>query len=416
MSEVRGVYLSDSALPTEPSSGIRLLESALSRGISQGAEETIPTDITDRFSTEDASVFSSVKIGPVYGTHTVAWKWYSPDGSLYVDHDEPIIPETEGGDHWAWSSILIKGHDAEDMPGDWRLDLTLDGSPLLTEKFHLVEPVDAGTALGASLNIDSAASPIKAASGNSNNAALVVSVTDLNGKAVSGLGISNFKVDVTTEAPEGARVDIKHASEASRAPGFYIVQIVPTTYQGTQYTWTAGVYFFSVMVEEGNDWGQTVVPMDLCSPCSASGAGEPSEISEVIKDLAEALALTTGTALGASLNIDGVASPINAASGNSNNAVLVVSVTDQNGKAVSGLDISNFKVDATIVAPFGSLVDIKRVSEASGTPGFYIVEIVPTTYQGTQYTWTAGVYLFSVTVERGNDRGQTVVPMDLCSP
>jgi hypothetical protein len=416
MSEVRGVYLSDSSLPTEPSSGIRLLDSALSRGISQGAEETIPTDITDRFSTEDGSVFSSVKIGPVYGTHTVAWKWYSPDGSLYVDHEEPIIPETEGGDHWAWSSILIKGRDAEDMPGDWRLDVTLDGSPLLTEEFYLVNPVYAGTALGESLNINSAASPINAASGNSNNAALVVSVTDLNGKAVSGLGISNFKVDVTTEAPGGALVDIKRASEASRAPGFYIVEIVPTTYQGTQYTWTAGVYFFSVTVERGNDRGQTVVPMDLCSSCPASGAGEPSEIAEVVKDLAETLDLTTGTALGESLNIDCVASHINAASENSNNAALVVSVTDQNGKAVSGLSISNFKVDATIVAPFGALVDIKRVSEASGAPGFYIVEIVPTAYQGTQYTWKAGVYLFSVTVERGNNRGQTVVPMDLRSP
>ncbi|HOO53558.1 MAG TPA: HEAT repeat domain-containing protein [Methanothrix sp.] len=139
--------------PTEPSSGIRHLDSALSRGISQGAEETIPTDITDRFSTEDGSVFSSVKIGPVYGTHTVAWKWYSPDGSLYVDHEEPIIPETEGGDHWAWSSILIKGRDAEDMPGDWRLDVTLDGSPLLTEKFYLIEAADAGKVEGLILDL-----------------------------------------------------------------------------------------------------------------------------------------------------------------------------------------------------------------------------------------------------------------------
>jgi len=154
MSEVRGVlYLPDSALPTEPSSEIRLLDSALSRGISQGAEETIPTDITDRFSTEDGSVFSSVKIGPVYGTHTVAWNWYSPDGSLYVDHEEAIIPETEGGDHWAWSSILIKGRDAEDMPGDWRLDVTLDGSPLLTEEFYLVEAADAGKVEGLILDL-----------------------------------------------------------------------------------------------------------------------------------------------------------------------------------------------------------------------------------------------------------------------
>jgi hypothetical protein len=140
-----------------------------------------------------------------------------------------------------------------------------------------------GTGLGASLNIEGAASPINAASGNSNNAALVISVTDLNGNAVSGLGISNFMVDATIVAPGGALVDIKRASEASRAPGFYIVEIVPTTYQGTQYTWKAGVYLFSVTVEKGKDRGQTVVPMDLCSPCPASGAGQPSEIAEVAK-------------------------------------------------------------------------------------------------------------------------------------
>jgi hypothetical protein len=140
-----------------------------------------------------------------------------------------------------------------------------------------------GTALAAYLDVQGGASPINAASGNSNNAALVLSVTDQNGKAVSGLGASNFKVDATIVAPGGALVDIKRAAEASRAPGFYILEIVPTTYQGTQYTWKAGVYLFSVTVERGNDRGQTVVPMDLCSPCSASQAAEPSGIVDIVR-------------------------------------------------------------------------------------------------------------------------------------
>jgi len=132
--------------------------------------------------------------------------------------------------------------------------------------------------------------------------------------------------------------------------------------------------------------------------------------------MAIAIVMISGTALGSHLNAEGGASPINAAPGNSNSAALVISVVDENGNAVSGLGPSNFKVDATIVAPGGALVDIERADEAARAPGFYIVEIVPTTYQGTQYTWKAGIYLFSVTVERGDDRGQTVVPMDLCDP
>ena len=131
--------------------------------------------------------------------------------------------------------------------------------------------------------------------------------------------------------------------------------------------------------------------------------------------MAIAAVMISGTALGSQLNVVGVASPINAAPGNSNSAALVISVVDENGNAVRGLGPSNFRVDATIVAPGGALVDITRADEAARAPGFYIVEIVPTTHQGTQYTWKAGVYLFSVTVERDAYRGQTVVPLDLCN-
>lgn len=132
--------------------------------------------------------------------------------------------------------------------------------------------------------------------------------------------------------------------------------------------------------------------------------------------LLASIVVVSGTALGAALNVDGDASPINAAPGNSNNAGLLISVIDPSGAAVRGLRAANFEVDATIVAPGGALVDIKRVAEASRAPGFYIVEIAPTTYKGTQYTWKTGIYLFAVTVQRGGDRGQTGVEMDLCSP
>lgn len=120
-----------------------------------------------------------------------------------------------------------------------------------------------------------------------------------------------------------------------------------------------------------------------------------------------------GNALAIALDTEAAASPVNAAAGNSVNALLLVSVMDPEGAPVSGLGASNFKVDASIVAPGGALVDITRADENPRAPGFYIIEIVPTTYRGTQYTWKAGIYLFAVTVERNSDRGQAIAEMEI---
>jgi hypothetical protein len=121
----------------------------------------------------------------------------------------------------------------------------------------------------------------------------------------------------------------------------------------------------------------------------------------------------SGTALGAALLVDGDASPVNAAPGNSNNILMVISVMDQNGNAVSGLGATNFAVGSIVVGPGGALSDLKSASEASGASGFYTLNLVPTTYRGTQYKWVKGTYLFSVTVTSGQNRGQTVVDLKM---
>lgn len=129
--------------------------------------------------------------------------------------------------------------------------------------------------------------------------------------------------------------------------------------------------------------------------------------------LVVSLIAASGGALAVALDTEAAASPVNAEAGNSESALLLVSVMDPKGAPVSGLGQSNFKVDASIVAPGGALVDIKRANEASRAPGFYIIDVVPTTYRGTQYTWKAGIYLFAVTVERGDDRGQSIAEMEI---
>ena len=96
-----------------------------------------------------------------------------------------------------------------------------------------------------------------------------------------------------------------------------------------------------------------------------------------------------------------------AAFGNSDPLYLVVSVTDADGVPVNGLAAADFAIDATIVAPGGSQVEIAS-PPGGGQHGDYTLRIVPVTYQGTQYTWTLGRYIFFLAVTHGVDQGQTV--------
>jgi hypothetical protein len=95
-----------------------------------------------------------------------------------------------------------------------------------------------------------------------------------------------------------------------------------------------------------------------------------------------------------------------AAVGNSDPMPIIVSVTDADGVPVSGLAATDFTIDARIVGAGGSQVEV--ASSVGGQHGDYLLRVVPVTYQGTQYTWAYGRYLFFLAVARGADQGQTV--------
>jgi hypothetical protein len=95
--------------------------------------------------------------------------------------------------------------------------------------------------------------------------------------------------------------------------------------------------------------------------------------------------------------------------GNSRRLPLVVSVTNAEGVPVSGLTAANFVLQDRLVAPGGAGVEVEQPNGViGGIDGFYNVNLVPTSYQGTQYTWVAGRFVFSVAVTSGADRGQTL--------
>ncbi len=93
-----------------------------------------------------------------------------------------------------------------------------------------------------------------------------------------------------------------------------------------------------------------------------------------------------------------------AAPGNRLSNYIAVSVMDIEGNPVKGLTVEKFKVDPMIGAPGGALVNISSFF-AGRLPGFYYLNIVPVNME----IWKLGVYIFAVVVERGKDRGQTLV-------
>jgi hypothetical protein len=95
-----------------------------------------------------------------------------------------------------------------------------------------------------------------------------------------------------------------------------------------------------------------------------------------------------------------------ATAGNSDPMPLIVSVTDTDGVPVSGLTAADFSIDAKLVGAGGSQVEIATVG--GGQHGDYTLEIIPVTYQGTQYTWAYGRYIFFLAATHGTDRGQTI--------
>jgi hypothetical protein len=92
-----------------------------------------------------------------------------------------------------------------------------------------------------------------------------------------------------------------------------------------------------------------------------------------------------------------------AAPGNRQPNYIIVSVTNVSGAPVTGLRVSNFKVDPMIVGPGGALVNIIGLT-AGRLPGFYHINVVPIRAE----TWKKGVYIFAVAVGKGVYKGQTL--------
>src|SRR5262249_18983268 len=60
------------------------------------------------------------------------------------------------------------------------------------------------------------------------------------------------------------------------------------------------------------------------------------------------------------------------------------------------LAATGFTIHATIAGAGGSLIEV--ASAGGGQHGYYLLDVVPVTYQGTQYTLAYGRYIFALAV------------------
>ncbi len=70
----------------------------------------------------------------------VEWRWYSLEGSQYYTGSVDI-PAPASGAYWdiynVWYYIPIARSDAANLPGNWHVDVFLNGNKLLTEQFSI---------------------------------------------------------------------------------------------------------------------------------------------------------------------------------------------------------------------------------------------------------------------------------------
>jgi tetratricopeptide (TPR) repeat protein len=124
-----------SPTPT-PSSGTFVMDHIMASNVDESTNNVITRAYT--FSNTDSKAYSWLSLGKA-GNDTVKWMWYSPDRDLYKNDsfDIPSPSDAYWRSYNVWSYIYIAGGDAANMPGDWHVDVYLNGQKAFTEYFSI---------------------------------------------------------------------------------------------------------------------------------------------------------------------------------------------------------------------------------------------------------------------------------------
>jgi hypothetical protein len=120
------------------------------RGVDESEYPYKPIDPTTVLSDTDERVYCLTILENVYGSHTFESKFFNPSGNQY-NSSEVQIPDakTSGYDYWTSysirTSIPIRGMEAANLPGQWRIDVYLDNQLEFQIDFQIVSTKTATT-------------------------------------------------------------------------------------------------------------------------------------------------------------------------------------------------------------------------------------------------------------------------------
>jgi Flp pilus assembly protein TadD len=132
---------------------ISILDYSMASSVNESTKSAIGRSY--KFSINDSQAYSWLRLGNVRAG-AVWWEWWSPAGDLLYN-DRVDIPEPTSGDRWSaynlWDHISIAGHDAANLPGDWHVDILLEGQKLLREDFSISGNTTIGSNAASSIAI-----------------------------------------------------------------------------------------------------------------------------------------------------------------------------------------------------------------------------------------------------------------------
>lgn len=118
--------------------GTNILDHSMASNVDESTY--IVTTRTNIFSSNDSKVYSWLSLGNV-GAGRVEWMWYSPKGNLYRrdSFDIPAPSSAYWSSYNVWDYIDVAGDISSELPGNWHVDVVLDGQKLLTEHFTIFQ-------------------------------------------------------------------------------------------------------------------------------------------------------------------------------------------------------------------------------------------------------------------------------------
>lgn len=119
---------------------VKLHELTLSKGITKQSTMALPLNPTTSFTNQDPEVFALMKFENLSGKYKLKWDWHKPNGDLYTSTGN--FPLTISKDKYlkqatAWHSIVLKGDDAVDYPGDWTVKVYVNDEQVDAKSFSL---------------------------------------------------------------------------------------------------------------------------------------------------------------------------------------------------------------------------------------------------------------------------------------